>query len=592
MSKSLENGFTGCPCCAGRKLSITNSFAARYPDGVALWHPTRNGDLLPTEVLGGSPVPVWWQCPAGADHEWQAAPLHLGKASLAKGNTGCPFCRGLRASATNNLNNFPHLVAEWHPTANGDLTPADVVAGTGEKLWWRCVENPNHEWRATGANRTRGRNCPMCKKSLRSILEVGMAFELQTLLPGLDLADDKVVVDGVIRHVDLLLRDQGIVIEVDGRFRHDGAVQHERDAAKSQVLTDAGYRVLRLREEPLRPVTPNDAHLPQDPTIKQATDAVLARLRDLGWLNLPVADEYLAETKPRRQEEALDHVRGERPGKSVRAPGPVTFTRHERWQNGFAVLLRFVERESHANVPFEHVEDDFPLGKWVGAKRSQQRRGRMNADREQLLSELPGWTWDAVEDAWETGFQRLQTYRAREGHIRVPTGYRDNDGYPLGQWLRSHRRRHGGRRTITEEQRLRLEALPDWSYEAATDVFWDRAAAAFEAYVTREGHCQTPRHHREDGINIDAWSKQQRAKYHQGNLPAERITRLEAVPDWSWSPQKDAWERGFAVLVAHVGEHGSAAVRRDERRDGYPLGAWAGEQRNRHSLGTLEGARL
>jgi hypothetical protein len=257
ISKSLEKGFTDCPCCAGRKLSVTNSFAARHPDGVALWHPTRNGELRPDGVFGGSPDAVWWRCPAGPDHEWQAAPLHIGKISIARGNTGCPFCAGQRASVTNRLSNHPQLVAEWHPTANGELTPADVVAGTGKKLWWRCLENPDHEWQATGANRTRGRACPICRKSLRSILEVGLAFELRTLIPELDLADDKVVVAGVVRHVDLLLRQHSVVIEVDGRYRHDGDVQHERDAGKTQLPSGSSCVTPALPTRPTRTLQPS-----------------------------------------------------------------------------------------------------------------------------------------------------------------------------------------------------------------------------------------------------------------------------------------------------------------------------------------------
>lgn len=167
ISKSLEKGFKGCPCCAGRQLPVTNSFAARYPAGVALWHPTRNGGLRPTEVLGGSPHPVWWRCPAGPDHEWEAAPLHIGKISIARGNTGCPFCSGQRASVTNNLNNHPQLLAEWHPTRNAGLIPADVVAGTSKRLWWQCLENPEHvilrsgTWHPTACLREGAHRIPM-----------------------------------------------------------------------------------------------------------------------------------------------------------------------------------------------------------------------------------------------------------------------------------------------------------------------------------------------------------------------------------------------------------------------------------------------
>lgn len=589
--RAVAIGFTGCPCCAGRRLSVTNSFAALFPDGVPLWDTDSNDGLTPDMVLAGSPAPVWWMCPEGPDHRWQVSPLVMGRHSIAHGRRGCPFCAGKRPSVTNSVAAHPQLSVEWHPTSNGDLRPDGVVASTGRKLWWRCLENPGHEWPATGANRTRGRGCPYCKKSLRSVLEVGLAFELQVCFPELDLAADKVVVDGVIRHVDLLLPEQRLVIEVDGRYRHAGEVEHARDIAKTQLLTAAGYRVLRLREAPLSAITTADALVPQDVTIKQAADAVLTRLRELGWVPLPMLDAYLADMEPRRVELAVAHLQAMRPGRKIRLPGPRQFTRSQRWEDGLAVLNRFVAREGHANVPWEHIEDGFLLGKWVGAKRAQRRRGRMHPDREATLTALPGWTWDAVQDHWEDGYRALLAFLDREGHITVPTEHRTDDGFPLGTWVRSHRRPGGGRRTITVDQAARLEALPGWTYASSNDAFWEKAVSAFETFAVREGHCQTPRHHREDGVNIDAWSKQQRAKFHRGELPQDRVARLEAISGWSWSPQADAWERGYAALESYVNATGSARVRRDEIRVGVPLGVWVGEQRQRYTRGALPDVR-
>ena len=41
------------------------------------------------------------------------------------------------------LTPYPHLVKEWHPTKNGDLTPKDVTYGSNKKVWWRWGElNP------------------------------------------------------------------------------------------------------------------------------------------------------------------------------------------------------------------------------------------------------------------------------------------------------------------------------------------------------------------------------------------------------------------------------------------------------------------
>ena len=290
VSKSLENGFTGCPACAGRQLSGTHSFAARYPAGVHLWHPTRNGSLTPDRVLAGSPDPVWWRCNNGPDHEWQVSPLVLGNHSLAHGRRGCPFCAGRRPSVTNSVATHPQLAAEWHPTLNGDLTPDRVIAGTGRKVWWQCLEVADHTWASSGANRLKGRGCPRCKTHLRSVLEVCLAFELAEVIEGFHVAGGRteatVVIDDVVRHVDMLLPGTGaeVVIEVDGRYRHAGDVEFDRDARKTHLLTRAGYRVLRVREEPLELVSAHDVLVPADATVKVVADAVLVRLRDLGWV--------------------------------------------------------------------------------------------------------------------------------------------------------------------------------------------------------------------------------------------------------------------------------------------------------------------
>jgi superfamily II DNA or RNA helicase len=56
----------------------------------------------------------------------------------------------------------PDLVKEWHPTKNGELTPWDVTAGSGKKVWWKCAVADDHEWEAEVVSRTQGCGCPSC----------------------------------------------------------------------------------------------------------------------------------------------------------------------------------------------------------------------------------------------------------------------------------------------------------------------------------------------------------------------------------------------------------------------------------------------
>ena len=55
----------------------------------------------------------------------------------------------------------PHLVKEWHPSANGSLTPRNVKIVFSRKVWWICSQS--HEWRAKINSRMKGHDCPLCR---------------------------------------------------------------------------------------------------------------------------------------------------------------------------------------------------------------------------------------------------------------------------------------------------------------------------------------------------------------------------------------------------------------------------------------------
>lgn len=146
---------TGCPFCANRlPLPGVNTLADVYPELVSQWHPTKNEGLSPTDILPGTQRKVWWICEKG--HEWEA-----GVRSRTRGH-GCPVCsnRVLRVGENDLASAAPELAAQWHPTKNGNLTPADVMVGTHRKIWWICEKG--HEWQASVNARSNCRGCPAC----------------------------------------------------------------------------------------------------------------------------------------------------------------------------------------------------------------------------------------------------------------------------------------------------------------------------------------------------------------------------------------------------------------------------------------------
>ena len=147
---------TGCPYCANQKIDIGNCLATLNPELSKEWHPTKNGDLTPFMVSIGSNRKVWWICDKG--HEYLAT-VHQKKRGIGV----CPYCQKRFREENSLINKRPELSKEWHPTKNGDLTTNNVTYAANRKVWWIC--DKGHEWEAIIANRSKGTNCPHCRKT-------------------------------------------------------------------------------------------------------------------------------------------------------------------------------------------------------------------------------------------------------------------------------------------------------------------------------------------------------------------------------------------------------------------------------------------
>jgi hypothetical protein len=173
---------SGCPFCVGKRVNASNCLAKTNNRLAMLWHPIKNGFLTPNDVTQNSGKKVWFLCPEGNDHEWQACIATVNSALQKNAATrGCPVCRGLKIVLSNSLMMvYSNLANEWHPGKNGHLKPLDVHYGSHKRVWWLCAKNNDHEWQASIKQRAAGNGCPMCRGSV-----VVPSNSLATMNPGL-----------------------------------------------------------------------------------------------------------------------------------------------------------------------------------------------------------------------------------------------------------------------------------------------------------------------------------------------------------------------------------------------------------------------
>ncbi|KAL3942107.1 MAG: hypothetical protein SGBAC_003644 [Bacillariaceae sp.] len=178
------------------------------------------------------------------------------------------------------------------------------------------------------------------------------------------------------------------------------------------------------------------------------------------------------------------------------------------------------------------------------------------------------------ESNWVYNFYLLMVYKEREGHCRVPTRHVEAD-WKLGMWLTRQREAYRSG-SIEPTYQSRLEEV---------GVVWDPCAwqweARFDALVefkSREGHCDAPQFHQENGECLGSWLNKQRRDHRVGRLPAMRAKRLEEL-GVAWNAFGKRWEQMFDLLVQFKEREGHCIVPVNHRENEKNLGAWVSTQR-------------
>jgi len=283
--KSIIGG--GCNVCSGHKVVKSNCLATTHPEIAKQWHSTKNGDLTPNDITLGYGK-VWWKCDKGEDHEWRTE-----VSTRVYYDAGCGVCSNRTVVKSNCLaTTHPEIAKQWHPTKNGDLTPYDVTKGSGKKIWWKCNKADDHEWRTSSNSRSMGTNCPFCTLTPQSKQELTITFELMKLFKNIDPKGLKTSLGGKLRAIDIFIPKLNLCVEFDGAYWHKD--KRDIDKIKSEMLFEEGFKLIRVREEPLKKIYDTDVISKQPYNGKQVTNDILSMILSIFELDAKLVSKIKA----------------------------------------------------------------------------------------------------------------------------------------------------------------------------------------------------------------------------------------------------------------------------------------------------------
>ena len=295
------NGITGCPFCTGRKVSKTNCLSNTHPEIAKQLHPTKNGHYTANKIYAGGTKNWWWKCDKGDDHVWKA-----NLDNRIRQNQGCPFCTGQKVSKTNCLSNtHPEIAKQLHPTKNGHYTANKIYAGGTKNWWWKCDKGDDHVWKANLDNRIRqNQGCPYCTLTPQSKQELIITFELKKLFKKINPKGFKTKLDGRLRAIDIFIPKLNLCIEFDGSYWHKD--KRDIDKIKSEMLFDKGFKLIRVREEPLKKIYDTDVISKRPYDGKKVTNDILSKIINIFNLD----NKLVSKIKDYQSKEGLQNEKG------------------------------------------------------------------------------------------------------------------------------------------------------------------------------------------------------------------------------------------------------------------------------------------
>lgn len=263
--RSVGNGTTGCPVCAGRKVVPSiNDLASQYPEVATMW--SSKNKLPASEVATQSGKKAFFKC-HNCGQEFEARIHHVVDA-VDNGHTGCPICAGLKVvSSINDLaSQCPEAAAMW--SSKNKLSASEVAVKSSKKAFFKC-RDCGQEFEAAIQNIVRSvgngfTGCYDCKMRRKNAISKPECFVVRLMLafagengianPFSDVRS--ILGENSLLGLDFVDHIQKLCGEYNGVAWHGDDEHVVRDRFKFEAAHKAGYTMIRIQEPGLEVLDP------------------------------------------------------------------------------------------------------------------------------------------------------------------------------------------------------------------------------------------------------------------------------------------------------------------------------------------------
>jgi predicted transglutaminase-like cysteine proteinase len=247
--------------------------------------------------------------------------------------------------------------------------------------------------------------------------------------------------------------------------------------------------------------------------------------------------------------------------------------RDDSFSDGLNHLADYFKVNNNSNVPLNYEINNFKLGKWCAARRTDYRDKRLSKTRIKQLEKL-NFKYDLKKDYFGEGFKYLKVYFNREKTSNVTNSHVE-DGFRLGNWCTKRRTQY--RNGELSDDKVKLLKSVNFIFDPLKEQ-GDTGLAILRQYHKREGSSNVPSAHIENGFKLGHWVGNIRQSYKKGKLDQKKISQLKKL-GFSFDVLGDQWNKYFAALLKYYKNTKRSNPPEECIQDGLKLGQWVSNQR-------------
>jgi hypothetical protein len=171
----------------------------------------------------------------------------------------------------------------------------------------------------------------------------------------------------------------------------------------------------------------------------------------------------------------------------------------------------------------------------------------------------------------------------------VPSSYKTSEGHQLGAWQSSQRVNYK-KGKLSPDQIKRLENI-GFAWPEKTEEPFEKGFRETLRYKYSTGDPNAPANYKTaEGYRLGSWQHNQKSK--KGILSPDKIKRLEDL-GFIWDRLEEQFEKGLQESLLYKASTGNSNTPPSYKTaEGFQLGYWQSNQRNKYKKGTISPYRI